>query len=73
MRILRKREVLTMLGVSYATLNRMMKAGTAPPHIELNTRRIGWLESDVLQWIEQRRVHPHSVLKKTLTEILSQL
>jgi len=53
-RILRKPEVLNMVGVSDATLWRWEKAGRFPKRLELGGNSKGWLESEVRGWIASR-------------------
>ena len=54
-RILDKRDVSEVTGVSTVTLWRMEKAGQFPRRRQITPGRVGWLQSEVLQWIESRR------------------
>lgn len=59
-RILRRREVLALLGISrsmlYAKLLKTSKYfdPTFPSQISLGSNSVGWKYSDVMQWIESR-------------------
>lgn len=52
--ILRLRDVLHMVRLSRPTVYRMVKAGTFPAQVQLSTAAVGWLRSEVEQWIAQR-------------------
>ena len=53
-RILRTHQVLARIGVSRSTLYEWMARDAFPASIPLGERSIGWLESDVDEWIEAR-------------------
>ncbi len=53
-RIIRKRELLTMLGLSDPTVYRMEKAGRFPKRLRLGGNSCGWLQQEVDQWIDER-------------------
>jgi prophage regulatory protein len=55
-RMLRRRRVLELIGVSGPTLWRMERAGLFPRHVQISIRAVGYLERDVLQWIRSRGV-----------------
>ena len=55
MRILKTNEVVKTIGLSKVTIWRMKKAGTFPKRINLSDRRVGWLESEIFEWLESRR------------------
>jgi prophage regulatory protein len=55
-RLLRRRKVLELVGVSEPTLWRMERAGHFPPHVQISTRAVGYFERDVLSWIAARVV-----------------
>lgn len=42
------------IGLSHVTLERMRKLGTAPKHIMLSPRRLGYRVADLLSWLDQR-------------------
>ena len=53
-RILRWREVAPIVGVSRMTIDRMEKAGTFPRRIRIGNGSVGWLQSEVEDWLAQR-------------------
>jgi prophage regulatory protein len=52
--ILRRKQVESRVGLSRSTIYDAVKAGTFPKPIQLGPRSVGWLESDVAAWLEQR-------------------
>ena len=52
-RIIRKNELLKMIGLSDATVWRMEKAGTFPKRLRLGGNSCGWFESEINGWMEQ--------------------
>ena len=52
--ILRVQEVSRRVGLSRTTLWRLAKRGEFPQARKLTAKTIGWLESDVEEWIETR-------------------
>ncbi len=53
-KVLRKREVSNRTGLSQSTIYRMEKAGKFPKRIQISVQCVGWIESEVDTWIEQR-------------------
>ena len=53
-KILRVPQVLDRLGIGRSTLYEWMARDAFPRSIPLGERSIGWLESDVDEWIEAR-------------------
>ena len=52
--ILRKREVQKRVGLSDPSIWRLEKAGQFPKRIVLSKSAVGWLESEINDWIEAR-------------------
>ena len=52
--ILRLPTVKTRTGLSRSTIYLLMSQNKFPAQISLSERTIGWLESDIDQWLEQR-------------------
>lgn len=53
-RIIRKPELLEMLGLSDVTIYRMEKSGKFPKRLWLGGNSVGWLLSEVCDWIAER-------------------
>jgi predicted DNA-binding transcriptional regulator AlpA len=54
-RVLRPREVATALGLSPNTLQKYRVHGIGPAFVRVGRRAVGYLESDVVTYLEQRR------------------
>jgi prophage regulatory protein len=54
MNLIRKPQLLELLGVSAATVDRMVRSGAFPAPIRIGRRAIAWRESDIAAWIENR-------------------
>jgi len=58
-KLLRRPEVLRTTGIGgTSTLYDWMARGEFPRPVKLGARAVAWRESDVLAWIEARRVQP---------------
>lgn len=53
-RIIRKPELLNILGLSDPTVYRMERAGKFPQRLRLGGNSCGWLQSEVDGWIAER-------------------
>jgi prophage regulatory protein len=54
MKILSKKQVVSLTGLSGVTIWRYEQAGIFPKRRQLGPRRVGWIESEVLNWMESR-------------------
>lgn len=54
-RIIRKPRVNEITGLSPSTYRRLEKAGQFPKRIKLSKAAVGWIEADVLAWVETRK------------------
>lgn len=52
--ILRRPQVQQRTGLSRSTLYQYIKDGEFPKSIALGPRSVGWLESDISDWIAER-------------------
>ena len=52
--IVRKPELLNFLKLSDATVWRLERAGRFPKRINLGANSVGWLRSEVQQWVQER-------------------
>ena len=53
MRILSKRQVKELVLYSPQHIARLEKAGLFPKRVQLGPNRVGWVESEVQDWLEQ--------------------
>ena len=53
-RILRLPEVKASVGLSRSTIYLRIQEGSFPKPISLGARAVGWLESDIENWIGER-------------------
>ncbi len=54
MRIVSKRELKELVLYSPQHVARLEKAGQFPRRVQLGPNRVGWVESEVLDWLEER-------------------
>jgi len=54
MRILSKPQVKELVLYSTQHIARLEKAGTFPQRIQLGPNRVGWVENEVLEWLQSR-------------------
>ncbi|MCR8549781.1 AlpA family phage regulatory protein [Salipiger sp. P9] len=54
MRILSKRQVKELVLYSPQHIARLEKAGQFPQRVRLGVNRVGWVEAEVLDWLEDR-------------------
>jgi prophage regulatory protein len=52
--IIRPSKLAEILSVSTVTVWRMEKRGELPPRKKISNRCVGWLESDIKKWLEER-------------------
>ena len=52
--ILRRKQVQIRTGLSRSTIYQYIKDGVFPKPVALGPRAVGWLESDVSEWIAER-------------------
>lgn len=54
-RILNKKQIAVMLDKSTNTIERWVRYNIFPQPIRFTRKSIGWLEHDVINWINERR------------------
>ena len=54
MRILSKKQLRELVLYSPQHIARLEKAGGFPKRIQLGPNRVGWIESEVYDWLKQR-------------------
>ena len=53
-KVIRLPKVINLSGLARSTIYLRMSEGTFPKNIRLGVRAIGWLESDIEDWIQSR-------------------
>ena len=53
MRILSKRDLKELVLYSPQHIARLEKAGQFPQRVQLGSNRVGWVESEVLDWLNE--------------------
>ena len=56
MRILSKRQVKELVLYSPQHIARLEKAGSFPKRVQLGPNRVGWVEAEVLDWLNKRLI-----------------
>jgi len=56
-KILRKPEVIATVGLSDPTIWRMERAGKFPKRIQLGGNSVGWFQSSIIEWLENKRTN----------------
>ena len=54
MRILSKRQLKELVLYSPQHVARLEKAGLFPKRVQLGPNRVGWVEDEILDWLQQR-------------------
>ena len=54
-RVVRKPEALNRVGLSDPTIWRMEKEGRFPKRIHIGPQSVGWLESELVRWLEEKK------------------
>ena len=55
-KILRRPEILNRTGLCRTTIYKLIAQNNFPKPVKLGTRAVGWLESDINEWIESRSI-----------------
>lgn len=50
-KILRLHDVIALTGLSRSSILRMVDNGRFPRSLRLNERAVGWLQTEVLEWV----------------------
>ncbi|GFO67225.1 transcriptional regulator [Geomonas limicola] len=53
-KIVRRKEVLALIGLSYTTQWRLERAGDFPKRVRLGTGSVGWHLDEVEEWLKGR-------------------
>ena len=52
--ILRRKQVEARVGLRRSTLYQRISEGSFPPPVRLGRRAVGWLESEITDWLNSR-------------------
>ena len=63
-KIIRLNEVKVITGLSRSTIYLRMAEGKFPQQISLGSRAVGWINSEVIDWIEHRINESRGVVLK---------
>ena len=55
-RFMRLTEVVQLTGVSRSTIYRWMATGEFPKQVSLGSNTVAWLEAEIEDWIQQKRM-----------------
>ena len=55
MKILRWKDILIITGLSQSTISRKIRAGKFPRAFNISDRAVGWISTDVEDWIQSHR------------------
>ena len=55
-RLLRRREVLALVGIGQSTMCDWMARGEFPRPVELGSKLVAWRDSDIADWLAARKV-----------------
>ncbi|MDZ7720305.1 MAG: AlpA family phage regulatory protein, partial [Balneolaceae bacterium] len=53
--IIRPKELAEMLSLSISTIYKMYSEGQLPTKVKISSQAVGWLRSDIEEWILQRK------------------
>ena len=54
MRLLSKKQVKETVLYSFAHIDRLEKAGQFPKRVRLGQNRVGWVDNEVYDWLQER-------------------
>ena len=63
-KIIRLHELTRIVGISSSTLWRREQEGTFPKRRQLGVRSVGWLASEINEWIENREIKKKPEVQK---------
>lgn len=68
--ILRRAEMVKLVGLGYTTCWRLERAGQFPARKQLSAGRVGWLRSEIEGWIQGRDVVQKASQEKMNKEVV---
>jgi len=54
MKILTTSDVISITSLSRTTIWRLEKAGIFPSHVQIASNRIGYIEEEIISWVQSR-------------------
>jgi prophage regulatory protein len=63
-KLLRRPDVEAMTGLRRSSIYEMMQENTFPKPVQLNKRMVGWVESEIEDWLEEKIADRDGVKKK---------
>jgi len=54
MKVLKAKEVMALTGLSRVTIWRYELVGLFPKRVQIGLRRVGWIETEIMDWIQSR-------------------
>ncbi|TXH09252.1 MAG: AlpA family transcriptional regulator [Spirochaetes bacterium] len=63
-KLLRRPDVEAMTGLRRSSIYEMMQDNTFPKPVQLNKRMVGWVESEIEGWLEEKIAERDGVKKK---------
>lgn len=55
-KIIRPKELANMLSISISTLYKMQDDGQLPDKVKISSNAVGWLRSDIDEWLSKRKM-----------------
>lgn len=65
--IIRLPDVKARTGLSRSSIYSFIKAGNFPPHVSLGARAVGWVSTEIDEWIASRITASSQLLKNRST------
>jgi prophage regulatory protein len=65
-KIIRLPEVMKNTGLARSTIYKMITAKNFPVQISLGAKSVGWLESDIQNWIQDKISQSHTDVKNII-------
>lgn len=53
-KVLKKRQIMEITGLSRSTLYREERAGRFPARVLISVKRVGWFQDEIEAWLESR-------------------
>jgi len=57
MRIMRLKEIIEKTGLAKSTVYNLISQGKFPKQIDLGARSVGWVDTEIEEWLEAKIAH----------------